>query len=219
MTWYAHHAFVVSNAMDSTHVKTLHLRYHTRSFVYGPVTRCEAIGDEVIVGHDIEPSPSALLWHFSPRPTEGKQEVCYSYPHMWVKTAGIFKMYTYLLPVDARTTRVFMLPCSQKLTIPLTSIAPPKSLVRIGARLARAIMVEPTFYEDKLASESEQRGFDQNWDRPSVDPHPVTRLCHELAVRKWEEALRRDASLGAPRGRMVASVSASGASPSPAASV
>ena len=61
--WRAHPTMIINNVMDSTHVGTLHdRRFRTRSLKMGPVTRCEAEGDRVIVSHDVEMNRNALLW-------------------------------------------------------------------------------------------------------------------------------------------------------------
>jgi hypothetical protein len=198
-TWRCHHAAVVNNVMDSTHVAPLHRQFRTKSFVYGPVTRCEVEGDSVIVAHDIEMNPEGLLWYIANRIQIAKQEVRYAYPHLVVTAGAVFKLWNFLLPVDARTTRVFMLACTASLKVPFTSLAPPAALLRPAIALARKIFLRPLFDEDGWSTEAEQAGYEQHWDRPAVDPHPATRLCYQLTVRKWEEHLRRRARDGADR--------------------
>jgi 4beta-methylsterol monooxygenase len=213
-TWKAHPAFVVNNVVDSTHVASLHLKFQTKSFVYGPVTRCEAVGDEVIVGHDLKVNPDAILWYLANRVKIEKQEVGFRYPHLWVAVGAVFKLWNFLLPIDERTTRIFMLACTESMKIPFTSLSPPAVLLRPAIAIAREILVRPLFDEDGWSTEAEQAGYERHFDRPAIDLHPAPRLCYQLTVRKWEEALARqkgrDAAERATTTMGVASSAASG---------
>jgi phenylpropionate dioxygenase-like ring-hydroxylating dioxygenase large terminal subunit len=190
-TWKSHHVMVVNNVMDSTHVASLHRKYRTRSFIYGPVTRCEAEGDRVFVEHSIEMNRDSLLVHLTNPIKTGSQTMCYEYPYLWVSVGGVFKLWNFMLPIDERTTRIFMLSCSENVKIPFTPWAPPRKLVELATRLAKRILVKPLFDEDGWSTEAEQEGYDTHFARPTIDLHPAPRLCYQLTVRKWEEALKQ----------------------------
>jgi phenylpropionate dioxygenase-like ring-hydroxylating dioxygenase large terminal subunit len=194
-TWRCHHAMVVNNVMDSTHVASLHRQFRTKSFVYGPVTRCEAVGDGVSIVHDIEMNKEGMLWYIVNRIKIQTQEMRYEYPHLVVSVGDVFKLWNFLLPIDETTTRVFMLACTENMKIPFTPFAPPKMLVKYVGRIAREILVRPLFDEDGWSTEAEQVGYERHFGKPSFDMHPAPRLCYQLTVRKWEEALRRESPL------------------------
>jgi phenylpropionate dioxygenase-like ring-hydroxylating dioxygenase large terminal subunit len=191
-TWRCHHAMVVNNVMDSTHVASLHRQFRTKSFVYGPVTRCEAVGDSVSIVHDIEMNKEGMLWYIVNRIKIQKQEMRYEYPHLVVSVGDVFKLWNFLLPIDETTTRIFMLACTENMKIPFTPFAPPKMLVKYAGKIAREILVRPLFDEDGWSTEAEQVGYERHFGKPSFDMHPAPRLCYQLTVRKWDEALRRE---------------------------
>jgi phenylpropionate dioxygenase-like ring-hydroxylating dioxygenase large terminal subunit len=190
--WKSHHAMIVNNVMDSTHVGPLHRKFRTKSFIYGPVTRCDAEGDRVTVAHDIKMNGEGLLWYIANRIKIETQEMCYQYPYLVVSVGGVFKLWNFLLPIDERTTRIFMLSCSESMKIPFTSLAPPQALLKPAIWVAREMLVRPLFDEDGWSTEAEQAGYERHFAKPVFDLHPAPRLCYQLTVRKWEEALRRE---------------------------
>jgi phenylpropionate dioxygenase-like ring-hydroxylating dioxygenase large terminal subunit len=192
-TMKCHPTAYVNNVMDSTHVAALHRKFQTRSLIYGKVTRCESDGDRVIVSHDIELDKGGLL-RFIVNPLKTQtQDACYQYPYLAVGVGGIFKLWNFMLPIDANTTRIFMLPCTERLKIPLLGITPPDALVGAFSGLARQLLVRPLFDEDVWAAEAEQDGYNAYFDTASVDYHPAIRPSYQLTVRKWEEHLAREA--------------------------
>jgi phenylpropionate dioxygenase-like ring-hydroxylating dioxygenase large terminal subunit len=190
-TWKSHHAMIVNNVMDSTHVASLHRQFRTKSFVYGPVTRCEAVGDSVFVGHDIQMNGEGMLWYIANRIKVDKQQMVYEYPYLWVSVGDVFKLWNFMLPIDERTTRIFMLACTESMKMPFTKRAPPKALLKYAIRIAKELLVRPLFDEDGWSTEAEQAGHEAHFAKPVLDFHPAPRLCYQLTVRKWEEAEKR----------------------------
>jgi phenylpropionate dioxygenase-like ring-hydroxylating dioxygenase large terminal subunit len=194
-TWKSNHTMVTNNVMDSTHVASLHRQFRTKSFVYGPVTRCDAEGDRVTVEHTIQTNESGLLKYLTNRIKTETQTMCYEYPYLWVSVGGVFKLWNFMLPIDERTTRVFMLSCSENVKIPFTPWSPPRVLVKYATKLAKVILVKPLFDEDGWSTEAEQEGYERHFSKPVFDLHPAPRLCYQLTVRKWEESMRRAGEL------------------------
>jgi 4beta-methylsterol monooxygenase len=187
----AHPTAIINNIMDSTHVAALHRKFRTRSMVYGKVTRCEATSDQVVVTHDIRLDKGALLrFLLNPLKTQ-QQHACYEYPYLWVSVGQVYKLWNFMLPIDDRTTRLFMLSCADRVKIPATRLDVPSWLVEPALKLAKHMLVTPLFTEDVWSYEAEQAGFDANPGAPAVDMHPAIRPSYQLTVRKWEEHLGR----------------------------
>ncbi len=193
-TMKCHPTAYINNVMDSTHVAALHRRFQTRSLIYGDVTRCEAVGDTVVVSHRIELDRGGLLQYLVNPLKTNTQDAWYEYPYLAVGVGGIFKLWNFMLPIDGTTTRIFMLPCTERTKIPILGIPTPDALVSTFRDLARQFLVKPLFEEDVWAAEAEQAGYDAYFDTPSVDYHPAIRPSYQLTVRKWEEYLAREAS-------------------------
>ena len=188
-TVQAHPSAVVNNIMDSTHVAALHRTFRTRTLIYGKVTDCQVKGDTVTVSHDVRLDPSGLLrWLLNPLKT-GQQDACYEYPYLWVGVGSVYKLWNFMLPLDERTTRVFMLSCADRVKIPFTPFRAPAALVRPSLGLARRFLVRPLFEEDVWSFEAEQKGYENSAGAPSMDLHPAIRPCYELTIRKWQEHL------------------------------
>lgn len=195
--WRAHPTMIVNNVMDSTHVGMLHQRRRrTRSFIYGPVTRCEAEPDRVIVSHTIEPDRSALLNKLTNGIKVNTQDACYQYPYLWISVGGVYKLWNFMLPIDRRTTRIFMLNFSERIKVPFTPWLAPRWMSGGLAWLAKHLMVQTLFEEDGWSTEIEQEGYEQSWDTPSIDPHPAIRPSYQLTIRKWREHLERVGQAG-----------------------
>lgn len=189
--WRAHATMIVNNAVDSTHVPSLHRRFQTRTLEYGPVTRCESQGDRVLVRHAVKMSGQGLLRLLTSGLRNDIQDVCYEYPYVWVSVGGVFKLWNFILPVDEHTSRVFMLSCAETLKIPFTSWRVPRPLVTLATRLAKPLLVRPLFDEDGWSAQAEQEGYEDHFATPAVDLHPAIRMCYQLTIRKWEEHLSR----------------------------
>lgn len=193
-TMRCHPTAYINNVMDSTHVATLHTKYNTRSMLYGKVNRCETVGDKVVVGHDIRLDPRGFLKHLVGKLDTPHQEAWYDYPYMHVHVGGVTALWNFMLPMDDRSTRLFLLSCAKNVRIPFTGVRPPALVMRPFARIAREILVRPLFDEDVWSTEAEQQGYDAHFDEPEIDPHPSIRPCYELTARKWSEHLAREAA-------------------------
>jgi len=189
----AHPTMIVNNAMDSTHVATLHGRsFRTRSLKLGPLTRCQAEDDRVMISHQVTMDSNALLWYIANRIKDGTQNTCYDYPNIWSTVGGVYWLWYFLLPVDKRTTRIFILSLSERVKIPFTPWLSPQWLNRALLPLGKRLLVNPLLDEDVWSTEIEQEGFDKHSDMPSIDFHPASHLGYQLTIRKWEEHLARD---------------------------
>lgn len=188
-TLRCHPTAYINNIMDSTHVATLHTKFNTRSMLYGPVTRCEADGDTVVIEHDIRLDPKGLLRHILAEFETPTQQAYYDYPYLHVHVGGITALWNFMLPVDGQTTRAFLLSLSKRPQIPGLKRPVPPLLVRPFLGLIKATLVRPLFDEDVWSTEAEQRGYDEHFDQPEIEPHPSIRHCYELTVRKWEAYL------------------------------
>jgi 4beta-methylsterol monooxygenase len=187
----AHPSAIINNVMDSTHVAALHRTFRTRSMIYGKVTRCETEGDRVTVTHDITLDKGALLrFLLNPLKTHS-QHACYEYPYLWVSVGDVYKLWNFMLPIDDRTTRLFMISCADRVKIPFTSVDAPSWLVGPASRLAKHLLVTPLFTEDVWSFEAEQEGYANSPGAPAVDLHPAIRPSYQLTIRKWEEHLAR----------------------------
>ncbi len=189
----AHSTMIVNNAMDSTHVAVLHgASARTRSLKLGSLKSCEAGGDRVIVTHEVSKDSSALLWYFVNRMKDNTQHTCYDYPHLWSSVGGVFRLWYFLLPVDVRTTRLFMLSLSERVKIPFTPWLSPLWFTRALLPIGKRLLLDPLLDEDGWSAEIEQEGFDAHAKAPSIDFHPSSNLCYQLTIRKWEEHLARN---------------------------
>ncbi|HEU5195478.1 MAG TPA: Rieske 2Fe-2S domain-containing protein [Methylomirabilota bacterium] len=185
----AHPTAIVNNVMDSTHVPSLHRQFRTRTLVYGKVTNCDVKGDTVTVGHDVRIDRRGLLQFLLSSLRSAHQDACYEYPYLWVGVGGVYKLWNFMLPIDARTTRVFMVSCADLVKIPFTRFRAPVSLLWPALGLARRLLVRPLFEEDVWSFEAEQQGYETSDGMPSLGLHPAIRPCYELTIRKWQEHL------------------------------
>lgn len=192
-TMRCHPTSYVNNVMDSTHVATLHTKYNTRSMVYGKVTHCTTTEDRVVVGHEIELDPRGMLRHILGRLDTNRQEAWYEYPYLHVHVGGVTALWNFMLPVDGRNMRLFLLSCARQPRIPFLGVRPPAALTRPFLALAKEVLVRPLFDEDVWSTEAEQLGYEAHFDQPEIDPHPSIRPCYELTARKWSEYLARSA--------------------------
>lgn len=211
-----HPTAIINNVMDSTHVATLHRTFRTRSLNYGPVTRCETVGDSVHLEHDIELDKGGLLrWLVNPLKVP-KQHSEYRYPYMVVTVGEVYQLWNLFLPMGPRRCRLFLLPLSEGVRVPGTSWSPPQAILKPFLSMAKRYLVEPLFTEDVWSFEAEQQGYDAYFGKPAIDPHPAIAPSYRLTVRKWREHLERQ---GRPmesteRGQMAQSGDEAGAAPS-----
>ncbi len=193
MVWKASPTMIVNNFMDSTHVSTLHNRqFWTRSLKIGAVTECHADSDRVFVRQNVEMDFGGLLRYTGPTLKTNKQDTCYEYPYLWATVGGAYKLWTLMLPLDERTTKVFLLSLCDGVKIPFTPWLAPRWTRRFLVPLALRYLVGPLLDADGWSAEIEQEGYEEHPGVSPVDPHPAPTLCYQLTIRKWEEHLAKD---------------------------
>src|SRR5690606_4480801 len=111
-------------------------------------------------------------------------ELCYEYPYQWTNTGDSIKNWSFLLPIDERTTRVFFLFYFDSVKIPLISAKTPKWLTQMVLNIAKHLVFKPILLEDGVALEAEQRGYERHWDAPPIELNPVVPLFQQLTARK-----------------------------------
>jgi phenylpropionate dioxygenase-like ring-hydroxylating dioxygenase large terminal subunit len=189
-TWRTHHSMVIDNLCDLTHAH-LHRKYP--GFLPGRLQRYRTDGDCVILDYEAKVGPMIR----SARSTARPMEICYDYPYHrarfeWSNIEGKIQYWTFLLPIDARTTRVFFVFCYDALRVPWVPF-------RVGHRPMTAFLwaahrFVPLLEQDGFALEAEQDGYERGFDAPPVEMNPAVSLLHQLTIRKWEEHLARVAA-------------------------
>jgi phenylpropionate dioxygenase-like ring-hydroxylating dioxygenase large terminal subunit len=193
-TWRAHHSMVMDNLCDLTHA---HLHRRFPSFQPGRLLACEPDADRVVMRYEARIGPLAQTRRARPRTVE----IAYEYPYhrarfAWSNVEGAITYWTLLLPLDARTTRVFFVFCYDRLRLPFLPVPLGRRLVRALLRLTKPVVV-PLLRRDGFALEAEQDGWERHFDAPMVELNPVVPHLHELTVRKWEAHLARAGGPGA----------------------
>jgi hypothetical protein len=120
-------------------------------------------------------------------------QIGYEYPYHrarfeWSGISGQITYWTFLLPIDATTTRVFFMFCYDALQVPWLPVAIGHRPLRWLLRLGDAV-VRPLLAQDGFALEAEQRGYEAHPEAPVIELNPVVPLLHRLTVRKWAEHL------------------------------
>jgi hypothetical protein len=195
-TWRAHHSMVIDNLCDLTHAH-LHRRYP--SFQPGRLLDVEASGERVRMRYEALVGPLYRRRGSTPRPLT----VCYDYPYHWARfewsgMAGRISYWSFLLPVDRRTTRVFFMFSYDTLRIPWLPFPIGHRLMTWILRLADRPIVRPLLGEDGFALEAEQDAYEAHWDAPLVELNPAVPKLHDLTIRKWQAHLSREASVPEP---------------------
>jgi phenylpropionate dioxygenase-like ring-hydroxylating dioxygenase large terminal subunit len=194
-TWRAHHSMVIDNLCDLTHA---HLHRSFPSFQPGRLLSSQAEPDRVVMRYEAKVGP--LVGARSVRPSE--LEICYDYPYHrarfeWSGIGGRITYWTFLLPLDAATTRVFFVFCYDTLRVPWLPVPLGHRVLTGLLRLANTV-VRPLLRQDGFALEAEQEGYQAHPDAPVIELNPVVSLLHRLTVRKWEEHLAAARPAGAP---------------------
>ncbi|CAL1240581.1 Rieske 2Fe-2S domain-containing protein [Candidatus Methylocalor cossyra] len=194
-TWRTHHSMVMDNICDFAHA-FLHRKY--RPFIGAKLTHYEASDDRVYLTYDAYMAGGRISGIFIDRQRVNTRsiELCYEYPYQWTNTGGSIKNWSFLLPIDRCTTRVFFLFYFDALRIPLTSLKTPKWLTQTVLNIAKPLLFKPLLAEDGFALEAEQRGYESHYDAPPIELNPVVPLFQQLTARKWEEYLARTAPAG-----------------------
>jgi len=105
-TWRTHHSMVIDNICDFAHA-FLHRKY--RPFIDAKLTHYEADEDRVYLTYDAYMAAGRISGIFVDRNRVNTRsiELCYQYPYQWTNTGDSIKNWSFLLPIDERTTRVF----------------------------------------------------------------------------------------------------------------
>lgn len=194
-TWKTHHSMVIDNICDFAHA-FLHRKY--RPFIDAKLTHHEADDDRVYLTYDAYMAGGRISGIFVDRKRVDTKsiELCYQYPYQWTNTGDSIKNWSFLLPIDERTTRVFFLFYFDALTIPGLSVKTPKWLTQLIMNIAKPLVFKPILLEDALALEAEQLGYETHWDAPPIELNPVVPLFQKLTAQKWEEYLARGQAAG-----------------------
>jgi phenylpropionate dioxygenase-like ring-hydroxylating dioxygenase large terminal subunit len=185
-TWRAHHSMVIDNLCDLTHA---HLHRSFPSFQSGRLLSAEAESDRVLMRYEAKVGP-LVRWRSA---APSVLEIAYEYPYHrarfeWSGIAGAITYWTFLLPLDATSTRVFFVFCYDRLRIPWFPLPLGHRVVATLLRLGDAA-VKPLLAQDGFALEAEQRGYEAHPDAPVIELNPVVGLLHRLTVRKWADHL------------------------------
>jgi phenylpropionate dioxygenase-like ring-hydroxylating dioxygenase large terminal subunit len=196
--WRAHHSLIIDNVSDFTHA-WLHRKY--QPFVDAKLTHCEAVGDRVLLSYDTQIGMGRISRRFVDRRRVRTDSIrlCYEYPYQWSDTGGKIKHWCFVLPIDARTTRVFFLFYFESLKIPLTPFRIPRRLMTLVLRLSNRMLIQPLLRQDGFAVEAEQRGHEAHPRQPVPDLNPAVALFQQLTLRKWEQHLARTGARPGPR--------------------
>jgi phenylpropionate dioxygenase-like ring-hydroxylating dioxygenase large terminal subunit len=189
-TWNTHHSMVIDNICDFAHA-FLHRKY--QPFVGAKLTHHEADEDRVYLTYDAYMAGGKISGIFVDRGRVNTRsiELCYQYPYQWTNTGDSIKNWSFMLPIDERTTRAFFLFYFDALKIPLISAKTPKWLTQLVLDIAKPLVFKPILLEDGVALEAEQQGYEANWDAPPIELNPVVPMFQRLTARKWEEHLAR----------------------------
>ena len=112
-------------------------------------------------------------------------KLCFAYPHQCSNTDGKIKHWCFVLPLDARTTRVFFLFYFAALRIPLTRIAVPRWLLAPLLRISNRLMIRPLLMQDGAMVEAEQRAYEAQPDAPAIEFNPVVIEFQRLIIAEW----------------------------------
>jgi phenylpropionate dioxygenase-like ring-hydroxylating dioxygenase large terminal subunit len=188
-TWRAHHSMVIDNLCDLTHA---HL--HRRFTSFQPGRLLSSAGDDrrVLLRYEARVGP-LVRRRVPPSP----MTICYEYPYHWAAfewsgIKGAIKYWTFLLPLDARTTRVFFVMSYDALRVPPLPLPLPRRIVRWTLRAAQPV-VRSLLDQDGVALEAEQAGYEAHWTQPVTELNPAVSLLHRLTIHKWEAVLARTA--------------------------
>jgi phenylpropionate dioxygenase-like ring-hydroxylating dioxygenase large terminal subunit len=186
-TWRAHHSMVIDNLCDLTHA---HLHRRFTSFHPGQLLSSEADGECVRLRYEARVGP-LVRRRVAPSP----MTICYEYPYHWASfewsgIRGRIKYWTFLLPLDARTTRVFFVMMYDTLRVAALPVPLSHRAVRWLLRAAQPT-VRSLLDQDGAALEAEQAGYEAQWAAPLVELNPAVSLLHRLTIRKWEAHLVR----------------------------
>jgi phenylpropionate dioxygenase-like ring-hydroxylating dioxygenase large terminal subunit len=187
-TWQAHHSMIVDNVSDFTHAY-LHRRY--RPFVDAKLTRCETTGDKVELSYDVVVGDGRIskLFVDRKRVRTDRMDLAFEYPYQWSNTGDRIKHWCFILPIDAKTSRVFFLFYFEALKIPFTPLRIPRAVMVPFLGLANRFLIRPLLSEDGIAVEAEQEAWAASAGAPFIEFNPAVTMFQKLIARRWEEYL------------------------------
>jgi len=188
--WRAHHSMVIDNVCDLSHA---HLHRRFPAFEPGRLLECQAGEDRVLMRYEAKVGPRAR-GHVAP----SMMTICYEYPYHWasVEWSGIrgsIKYWTFLLPMDIRTTRVFFVMSYDALHVSGVKLTLSRRAVRLVLWAAQPV-VRSLIAQDGMALEAEQAGYEAHWTAPVVELNPAVAQLHRLTVHKWQAHCARSAA-------------------------
>lgn len=194
MLFQAHHSIVAENVNDFTHAY-LHRRY--KPFVGATLARCEEEGDTAHISYATLTGQGRFSKHFVDRSrvTTDRTDLSCEYPYHFASTRGMIKSWTFLLPVDARTTRAFFIFYFGVIRLPLLPFDTPRWLTKLIIRIGKRMTIAPILDQDRAAVEAEQRGYEQHHAARPIELNPAISLLQRLLIRKWKEHLSAAAPL------------------------
>jgi phenylpropionate dioxygenase-like ring-hydroxylating dioxygenase large terminal subunit len=194
-TWRAHHSMVIDNLCDLTHA---HLHRRFPAFHPGRLLDVKVEADRVVANYEARVGPFG--WRRRSRPQV--MEIAYEYPYHrarfeWSGVEGRITYWTFLLPIDRSTTRVFFMFCYDRLRIGGLPVTLGHRALRAILRAGHPLFVHPIMEQDRMALEAEQHGWDAHWEAPAIELNPVVGELHDLTIRQWSAHLAR-AGAGRP---------------------
>jgi phenylpropionate dioxygenase-like ring-hydroxylating dioxygenase large terminal subunit len=185
--WRAHFSIILENLLDFTHAY-LHRKY--LPFANAELVRSESADDSLYAEYQALIGGGRISGLFVNRSRVDTSRISSSleYPYQRASTAGKIKHWCFLLPIDARRTRLFfsIMLDFDSLRIPLTRLRLPYQGARLFLSLAKMLMIQPLLDQDRHAVEAEQEAFERARDNPVVEFNPVARMVQEMIVRRWQ---------------------------------
>ena len=118
-----------------------------------------------------------------------RMELCFDYPYQWGNSADSVKHWILMLPLNARTTRVFFLFYFNNVRIPFTRWYFPQRLMTWVLTLVVPFFIKPLVSQDGDAVDWEQQGYERYFDSQLAELCPAVPEFQQVIVRKWEEHL------------------------------
>ena len=186
--WQAHHSMIIDNLSDLTH-GYLH---RDRQAFSDPVLLSHRLeGDRVYCEYRVNLVHGGVLKRLLDRERTGadRMELCFDYPYQWGNSADSVKHWILMLPLNARTTRVFFLFYFNNVRIPFTRWYFPQRLMTWVLTLVVPFFIKPLVSQDGDAVDWEQQGYERYFDSQLAELCPAVPEFQQVIVRKWEEHL------------------------------
>lgn len=189
-TWDAHHSMIIDNLSDLTHG---YLHRHFQPFADPVLTHHERRGDAIHCIYKIRLMQNPVIARLIDRKgvDMDTMDLCFDYPYQWGNTGNRVKHWVFLMPLDARTTRVFFLFYFNEVQLPFTRFHIPQRLMGWVIRLLNPVFIRPLVSQDGEAVAWEQSGYEGHFDRPEIELNPAVPMFQRLTVEKWRAHLDR----------------------------